>query len=46
MARTDDIHTLPDDLPVPEDDGAADHLLNAAVPPVELNATTAELAER
>ena len=42
LARTDDIHTLPDDLPVPEDDGAADHLLNAAVPPVALTATTGE----
>ena len=27
---------------MPEDDGAADHLPGAAVPPVELNATTAE----
>jgi peroxiredoxin len=40
MARTDDIFTLPDDLPVPEDDGAADHLVDAAVPPIELPATT------
>jgi peroxiredoxin len=39
----DDIHTLPDDLPVPEDDGAADHLLNAAVPPIALPATTGEV---
>ena len=42
MARIDDIHTLPDDLPVPEDDGAADHLLNAAVPPIPLPATTGD----
>jgi peroxiredoxin len=42
VARTDDIHTLPDDLPVPEDDGAADHLLDAAVPAIELQATTGE----
>jgi peroxiredoxin len=42
MARTDDIHTLPDDLPVPENDGAADHLLNAAVPPIALPATTGD----
>jgi peroxiredoxin len=40
VARTDDIHTLPDDLPVPEDDGAADHLLDAAVPAVALPSTT------
>jgi peroxiredoxin len=30
---------LPDDLPVPEDDGAADHLPGTRVPPVELQAT-------
>lgn len=42
MDRADDIHTLPDDLPVPEDDGAADHLLDAVVPSVELPATSGE----
>jgi peroxiredoxin len=42
VARADDIHTLPDDLPVPEDDGAADHLVNAAVPPIALPATTGD----
>jgi peroxiredoxin len=40
--RADDIHTLPDDLPVPEDDAAADHLLDAVVPSVELPATSGE----
>ena len=30
---------LPDDLPVPEDDGAADHLHGAPLPPVALPAT-------
>ena len=40
--HTDDIHTIPDDLPVPEDDGAADHLLGAAVPAVALTATTGD----
>jgi peroxiredoxin len=30
---------LPDDLPVPEDDGAADHLAGAALPAVALPAT-------
>jgi peroxiredoxin len=30
---------LPDDLPVPEDDGAADHLRATLVPPVSLPAT-------
>jgi peroxiredoxin len=42
VARADDIHTIPEDLPVPEDDGAADHLLGAAVPAIELRATTGE----
>jgi peroxiredoxin len=40
MPLGDDVFTLPDDLPVPEDDGAADHLLGAVVPRVELPATT------
>ena len=30
---------LPDDLPVPEDDGGADHLAGMALPPVSLRAT-------
>jgi peroxiredoxin len=42
VPRADDIHTLPEDLPVPENDGAADHLLDAAVPPIALRATTGE----
>src|SRR5919107_3115369 len=42
MALGDDIFTLPADLPIPEDDGAAAHLLNAGVPPVELTSTTGE----
>ncbi len=35
-----DLSLLPDDLPVPRDDGAADHLPGAAVPALELLATT------
>lgn len=42
VARPDDIHTIPEDLPVPEDDGGADHLLNAVVPAIALQATTGE----
>ena len=34
-----DTYTLPDDLPAPADDGAADHLTGAAVPDIELTAT-------
>ena len=37
--RPDEILTLPDDLPVPEDDGAADHLPGMALPPVALPGT-------
>lgn len=42
MALGDDVYTIPDDLPVPENDGAADHLLDAVVPPIALKATTGE----
>jgi hypothetical protein len=31
-----DYTTLPDDLPVPDDDGAADHLPDTAVPDLTL----------
>jgi peroxiredoxin len=34
-----DPYTLPDDLPAPVDDGAADHLPGAAVPDIELAST-------
>jgi peroxiredoxin len=37
-----DLHALPTDLPVPEDDGAAGHLLNSVVPSVVLRATSGE----
>jgi len=37
--RPDELLTLPDDLPVPEDDGAADHLPGMALPPVALPGT-------
>ena len=42
VPRADDIHTIPDNLPVPEDDGAADHLLNVVIPAIALTATTGE----
>jgi hypothetical protein len=32
MENADHVYTLPDDLPIPENDGAADHLLSAVVP--------------
>jgi len=35
-----DLHSLPDDLPVPEDDGAGDRLLNATIPSIVLPSTS------
>ena len=37
--RQDDLYALPDDLPVPEDDGAADHLPGSRLPAASLPAT-------
>jgi peroxiredoxin len=37
-----DVYTLPDDLPVPKDDGACDHLPGEALPALRLQATTGE----
>ncbi len=37
---TTDVHTLPANLPVPVDDGAADHLRGAAVPSLALASTS------
>jgi peroxiredoxin len=37
-----DVHTLPDDLPAPEDDGACDHLPGSELPAIKLNATSGE----
>lgn len=39
MARSDDLHALPPDLPVPVDDGACDHLPGARLPAIALPAT-------
>jgi peroxiredoxin len=35
----DDLYTLPEGLPVPEDDGAADHLMGARVPSLVLESS-------
>jgi peroxiredoxin len=37
--RSDDLHTLPENLPVPQDDGAARHLSHMMVPPIALPST-------
>jgi peroxiredoxin len=39
VGRVTDPTRLPDDLPAPEDDGAADHLRDTALPPIALPAT-------
>jgi peroxiredoxin len=45
MARTDNVYQLPEDLPVPEDDGACDHLPGAPVPAVGLPSTGGETVD-
>jgi len=40
-----DVYTLPPDLPVPVDDGAADHLRGAAVPALALAATSGRVVD-
>jgi peroxiredoxin len=40
MPRTDNLYQLPENLPVPVDDGAGDHLPGLALPPLPLPATT------
>jgi peroxiredoxin len=42
MGAMSDLHALPADLPIPEDDGAADHLPDAVVPSVVLQGTSGE----
>jgi peroxiredoxin len=38
--RTDDLYSLPESLPPPEDDGARDHLRGALLPSIGLEATS------
>jgi peroxiredoxin len=39
VTRTDNLYELPRDLPVPQDDGACDHLAGTRLPPVALQST-------
>ena len=39
MARSDNLYELPENLPVPQDDGACDHLAGMKLPPVALQST-------
>jgi len=40
MTRSDDLHRLPADLPVPTDDGAARHLIGMTLPDIALPSTS------
>jgi peroxiredoxin len=41
-----DVYTLPSDLPVPEDDGAADHLLGQMLPQLTLDSSQGPVSMR
>jgi peroxiredoxin len=43
--RSPDFHLLPEDLPLPEDDGSAKNLLDAPVPPLVLHASRGDRVE-
>ncbi len=43
MARTDDLYSVPPNLPVPEDDSACDHLPGSEWPPIALPSTGGRL---
>ncbi len=45
MASAQNPYELPDDLPVPEDDGAADHLPGMRLPPIPLPSTAGEVVD-
>jgi len=40
-----DLHGLPEDLPIPRDDGAADHLPGASVPAIVLPSTSGQAVD-
>lgn len=40
MARSDDVNTLPDGLPIPTDDGSCNHLKGMVLPALDLRATS------
>jgi peroxiredoxin len=43
--RSDNLYALPDSLPVPEDDGACDHLKGSMLPSLALRATSGETVD-
>ncbi len=45
MSRANDLYKLPEDLPVPEDDGACDHLTETRLPALGLLSTAGETVD-
>jgi peroxiredoxin len=45
MPRADNIYRLPEDLPVPIDDGACDHLAGMRVPSIALHSTAGRVVD-
>lgn len=45
MPRKDSLYTIPENLPIPIDDGACDHLLEMKIPRVPLLSTTREIVD-
>lgn len=45
MARSDNLYELPPNLPVPEDDGACDHLPGMSIPSVRLESTAGRVID-
>jgi len=45
MASAQNPYELPNDLPVPEDDGAADHLPGMRLPPISLASTSGAVVD-
>lgn len=43
LTRSDDLHRLPSELPVPSDDGAAGHLKGMTLPDIDLPGTSGKL---
>jgi len=45
VARTDNLYELPKDLPVPQDDGACDHLAGMKLPSIALPSTRGQMVD-
>lgn len=45
MPRADNLYTIPDNLPIPIDDGACNHLLGMHIPSIPLCSTSGEIVD-